>query len=189
MNFTTDPFQIPEDQQTPLVKWLLEIIRDNKQLIEIQAQKIEELKTKVEVLDNELKKLKKLPPKPDIKKSTLNENPDDKKKGTDTKRPGSDKESKKLDFEVHEERIIQPELIPLDAKFNGYREYDVQDLVIENRNIRFKLAEYIDNQGNTITGQLPVGYTGHFGPKLIAFIIYQHNQCRVTQNLILEQLR
>ena len=72
MNFTTDPFQIPEDQQTPLVKWLLEIIRDNKQLIEIQAQKIEELKTKVEVLDNELKKLKKLPPKPDIKKSTLN---------------------------------------------------------------------------------------------------------------------
>ena len=189
MNFTTDPFQIPEDQQTPLVKWLLEIIRDNKQLIEIQAQKIEELKTKVEALDNELKKLKKLPPKPDIKKSTLNENPEDKKKGTDTKRPGSDKDSKKLDFEVHEERIIQPKLIPLDAKFNGYREYDVQDLVIENRNIRFKLAEYIDNQGNTITGQLPVGYTGHFGPKLIAFIIYQHNQCRVTQNLILEQLR
>jgi hypothetical protein len=189
MNFTTDPFQIPEDQQTPLVKWLLEIIRDNRQLIEIQAQKIEELKTKVEVLDNELKKLKKLPPKPDIKKSTLNENPEDKKKGTDTKRPGSDKESKKLNFEVHEERIIQPEFIPLDAKFNGYREYDVQDLVIENRNIRFKLAEYIDNQGNTITGQLPVGYTGHFGPKLLAFIIYQHNQCRVTQNLILEQLR
>ena len=189
MNFTTDPFQIPEDQQTPLVKWLLEIIRDNKQLIETQAKKIEELKIKVEVLDDELKKLKKLPPKPDIKKSTLNENPEDKKKGTDTKRPGSDKESKKLDFEVHEERIIQPELIPLDAKFNGYREYDVQDLVIENRNIRFKLAEYIDNQGNTITGQLPVGYTGHFGPKLMAFIIYQHNQCRVTQNLILEQLR
>ena len=80
MNFTTDPFQIPEDQQTPLVKWLLEIIRDNKQLIETQAKKIEELKIKVEVLDDELKKLKKLPPKPDIKKSTLNENPDDKKK-------------------------------------------------------------------------------------------------------------
>ena len=93
MNFTTDPFQIPEDQQTPLVKWLLEIIRDNKQLIETQAKKIEELKIKVEVLDDELKKLKKLPPKPDIKKSTLNENPEDKKKGTDTKRPGSDKES------------------------------------------------------------------------------------------------
>ncbi len=41
-----------------------------------------------------------------------------------------------------------------------------------------------------MVGELPKGYqAGHFGPKLVSYILYQHYQCRVPQPLIYEQLR
>ena len=82
-----------------------------------------------------------------------------------------------------------PEKLPEGATFNGYREYDVQEIVLHRHNIRFKLAEYVTVSGKTIVGKLPEQYQGHYGPTLIAFTLYQHHQCRVPQNLILEQLR
>ncbi len=91
---------------------------------------------------------------------------------------------------MDEERIIEPEeKLPSGAIFNGYREYDVQDVVLKRHNIRFLLAEYVTAEGKTIVGKLPKEYQGHYGPTLISFTIYQHHQCRVPQNLILEQLR
>lgn len=56
---------------------------------------------------------------------------------------------------VDEEHRIEPEELPEGAKFNGYREYDVQDLLIERHNIRYLLAEYITAEGKTITGKKP----------------------------------
>ncbi len=95
-----------------------------------------------------------------------------------------------LNFVVDEERIIEPEEeLPDGATFNGYREYDVQDLILQRHNIRFLLAEYVTLEGKTIVGKLPKEYQGHYGPTLISFTLYQHHQCRVPQNLILEQLR
>ena len=70
------------------------------------------------------------------------------------KRPGSAKRSKKLGFEIHEERIIVPEEIPATAKFNGYRDYDVQELKLERHNIRFRLAEYVREDGSTLVGKV-----------------------------------
>ena len=91
---------------------------------------------------------------------------------------------------MDEERIIgTEEELPEGATFNGYREYDVQDLVLHRHNIRFLLAEYVTAEGKTIVGKLPKQYQGHYGPTLISFTLYQHHQCRVPQNLILEQLR
>ncbi len=130
---------------------------------------------------------KKLKGKPKIRPSTLNQEVKLPKKGG--KRPGGDKRSKKTDFVVDSERIIEPEDLPEGATFNGYREYDVQDLILERHNIRFLLAEYVTLEGKTIVGKLPAEYQGHYGPTLMSFTLYQHHQCRVPQNLILEQLR
>ncbi len=102
----------------------------------------------------------------------------------------SDKRSKKQFFVVDEQRIIEPEEeLPDGVTFNGYREYDVQDLILKRHNIRFLLAEYVTVEGKTIVGKLPREYQGHYGPTLRSFTLYQHHQCRVSQNLILEQLR
>ena len=196
------PIEIPEGERTPLVNWLLNLVAEQQQIIEKQQQTIEKqqqtiekqqqtiakLEGKVNRLDEELKAAKKLKGKPKISPSTLNsEKKNSKKSG---KRPGSEKRSKKLDFVVDEERIIEPEEeLPDGATFNGYREYDVQDLILQRHKIRFLLAEYVTLEGKTIVGKLPKEYQGHYGPTLISFTLYQHHQCRVPQNLILEQLR
>ena len=75
---------------------------------------------------------------------------------------------------VDEERVIEPLVLPEEARLNGYREYDVQDLILQRHNIRFLLGEYITREGKTIVGQLPPGYQGHYGVTLISFVIYQH---------------
>ena len=75
---------------------------------------------------------------------------------------------------VDEERRIEPEELPEKAKFNGYREYDVQDLRLLRHNIRYLLAEYVTTEGRTITGKLPNQQQGHYGVTLQAFVLYQH---------------
>ncbi len=145
------------------------------------------LEEKARSLDEQLKAAKKLKGKPKIRPSTLNQ--EEKKPKEGGKRAGSDKRSKKFSFVVDQEKIIEPEELPEGATFNGYREYDVQDLVLKRHNIRFLLAEYVTVEGKTIVGKLPREYQGHYGPTLVSFTLYQHHQCRVPQNLICEQLR
>ena len=194
MTLPPTPFDIPESDRTPLVKWLLEMIAAQQQLIEHQQStiakltaKVSELEAKVSGLDEELKAAKKLKGKPQIRPSTLNQG--DKKSTSGGKRPGSDKRSKKTSFIVNEERLVEPEELPEGAFCNGYREYDVQDLILERHHIRFLLAEYVTVEGQTIVGKLPAEYQSHYGSTLKSFILYQHHQCRVPQNLILEQLK
>jgi len=181
------PLDIPETERTPLVNWLLNLIENQQQVIENQQDTIAKLEEKVSSLDEQLKTAKKLKGKPKIRPSTLNQ--EEKKPKEGGQRAGSDKRSKKKSFVIDEERIIEPEELPEGATFNGYREYDVQDLVLKRHKIRFLLAEYVTVEGKTIVGKLAKEYQGHYGPTLIGFTLYQHHQCRVPQNLILEQLR
>jgi hypothetical protein len=148
---------------------------------------VERLEERVKGLDEELKAAKKLKSQPKIKPSTLNQEKKTPLEGE--KRAGSQKRSKKTSFVPDEERFIEPEELPEGATFNGYREYDVQDLILQRHNIRFRLAEYVTAEGKTIVGKLPPEYQGHYGPTLIAFTLYQHHQCRVPQTLIIEELR
>ena len=187
MTLPNFPIEIPESERTPLVNWLLNLVAQQQQIIKKQQDTIAKLEERVRNLDEQLKAAKKLKGKPKIRPSTLNQEEKKPKKGG--KRAGSDKRSKKINFIVDEERIIEPEVLPLGATFNGYREYDIQDLILKRHNIRFLLAEYITVEGKTIVGKLPSQYQGHYGPTLMSFTLYQHHQCRVPQNLILEQLR
>jgi DNA-binding transcriptional MerR regulator/uncharacterized coiled-coil protein SlyX len=195
------PIEIPESERTPLVNWLLNLVAEQKLVVKNQQQvienqkdtiaelerKVEQLEKQVNGLDEELKAIKKLKSQPKIRPSTLNQEKKTAKEGE--KRAGSEKRSKKTSFVPDEERLIEPEELPEGATFNGYREYDVQDLIIQRHNIRFLLAEYVTAEGKTIVGKLPPQYHGHYGPTLIAFTLYQHHQCRVPQTLILEELR
>jgi len=181
------PINICPEERTPLVEWLLSVIASQAATIEILEQKTQALEAQVEQLSEALKKAKKLPGKPQLKASRLEQPVTGQKRGG--KRAGSAKRSKKTIVKIDEERIIEPDSVPLGATFNGYRDYDVQELLIESHAIRFKLAEYVSAEGGTVVGQLPAPYDGHYGPTLKAFILYQHHQCRVPQHLIYEQLQ
>ncbi len=179
------------------VEQWVEVVRAQQQTIQAQQQTIEALERRlqqqqerIDQLEAEVRAQKKLKGKPKLGASRLNDAPSASEGEGQRKRPGSAKRSKKLGFEIHEERLIVPEEIPATATFNGYRDYDVQELKLERHNIRFRLAEYVREDGTTLVGQVPPEYRqGHYGPLLVGYILYQHYQCRVPQPLIHEQLR
>ncbi len=166
---------IPEDEKTPLVLQLLVVI-------EQQAEQIQQLK-------DEIARLKNHPPRPDIKPSSLEKKKKRKSRSSRRKRPGSKKRSKTAEMKIHKTRPIEPKNIPAGSEFRYYKDFVVQDIIIEPHNTRFRLKVYQTPGGGYVRGELPAYLNGkHFGPTLIRFILYQYYQCHVTQPLLLEQL-
>jgi len=170
------------------------LVREQRETIAAQSKMIEALEAKlkrqderIQQLESEIKAHKKLKGKPNLSASKLNSSDEPLPNPTGSK--GS-KRHPKQNLKIDEERLIQPDEIPAQSKLNGYRTYDVQELVLRSHTIRFRLAEYVTLSGELVVGKLPVEYQGgHYGPQLVAYILYQYYQCRVTQPLIYEQLR
>jgi hypothetical protein len=180
---------IPASEQTPVVKSLLVLLEQYSQIIQQQAEEIDLLKDEVRVLKGEKKR-------PTFKPSQLDKETEKSRKGDtkttkDKKRPGSKKRSKNAELTIHEDQIIQPtDPIPPGSRFKGYRDFVVQELVIDTKNTRYRLARWETPDGQALTGQLPRQLSGrHYGPHLIGYVLYQHHHCQVTQPLLLEQLR
>jgi hypothetical protein len=187
MSINSDTSAVKASISEQEVACLRQLVEEQRKLIEKLMKQVSSQKDRIEQLEAELLAKKKLKGKPKLSASLLNQ-PEPKEK--EEKRAGSAKESKKSNFKIDEEIRIQPNDIPENAKFNGYRSYDVQELIIKRHNIRFQLAEYITAEGKTLVGELPKEYQGrHYGPGLVCYVMYQHYQCRVPQPLIHEQLR
>jgi Transposase IS66 family len=188
MSINSDTSPVQANTPATEVESLRRLVEEQRKLIDKLSKQLQNQKERIEQLETELRAKKKLKGKPKLSASLLNQ-PEEKEQKSD-KRAGSAKSSKKSNFEIDEEITIQPNSIPEDAKFNGYRNYDVQELIIKRHNIRFQIAEYVTIDGKTVVGELPTEYQGrHYGPGLVCYVMYQHYQCRVPQPLIYEQLR
>lgn len=175
-SITLAGIEIPVADQSPLLISLLGVIQK-------QAAEIQELR-------DEIQRLKKTTTRPKIKPSRLLDPPQDASDpGTKKKRPGSLKRKKTKDLRIDITEVIHPDALPPDAKFEGYRDFVVQDIVVESRNTRYRRAVYRLADGSLIVGQQPEGVDSHFGPALIEFILVQTHQNHVTQGRLLEQLR
>ena len=178
------------------VEALRHLVQAQQQTIAELQQTLEALRgqnqhqaERIEQLEAEVRSQKKLKGRPKISPSRLNTGKGLADQVEPGKRPGSEKKKKKQNFAVDEERIIEPETVPEGSEFNGYRDYDVQELELKRHNIRFRLAEYVTPEGKTVVGELPRAYrNGHYGPLLLGYILYQYYQCRVSQPLLYEQL-
>ena len=105
---------LPPDQVTPLVLFLLEICHH-------QQEQIQQLR-------DEIARLKGEKPKPKLKPSTLEKQARGKKKG---KRPKKrHKRRKTRELKIHETVSIAPEEIPEGSRFKGYEDFTVQDIRI-----------------------------------------------------------
>jgi hypothetical protein len=171
----------------PYVKWL------HEQLYAYVGQ-VESLKKKVEELESEIRKLKGLPSKPNIKPSKLDEpqqeNEKDNAENRTEKRPGSEKRHKKETLEIHEQKEVKAEGVPVDWKLSGYKSVVIQDLLIRANNTEYCLEIWKSPDGSQqIEAQLPKHLENtHFGPVLKAYILHQYHECAVSQPLIYSSL-
>ena len=183
MKGTLKPPAIPEKEQSALVKQLLAFTEHQNIIIQQQAEQIQLLK-------DEIARLKNHPPRPNIKPSSLRKSKKHTSRSSgNKKRPGSKKKSKTAQLKIHKTDPIEPDEIPTGSQFRYYKDFVVQDIVIQPCNTRFRLKVYETPDGGYVTGTLPAYLNGkHFGPTLIRFILYQYYHCHVTQPLLLEQL-
>lgn len=173
---------ISDEERTPLVECLLDIIELLQTQVQQQGEKIQHLEDEILVLKGEKKR-------PKFKPSKLDKKTDEQKKPKDDQRPGSKKRSKKKDLKVDEDKIIQPEDIPPGSRFKGYSDFIIQEIVIKPHTVRYRLARWETPDGFTLRGKLPSNLQGHhYGVGLRAYILYQHYHCQVTQPLLQEQL-
>lgn len=178
--------QIPEEEQTPLVKALLGLLEQYSTSIVLLEETVECLKDEINILKGEKKR-------PKFKPSGMDKSSDKKSgdKGNNGKRSGSAKRSKNAKLIIHEEVKVAPGVpVPLGSRFKGYSDFVVQDLIISSRNTRYRLERWLTPEGKTLKAELPKELGGrHFGPELVCFILYQYHHCQTTQPLLLEQLR
>ena len=173
---------IPESENTPLVKRLVNIIEQLVEHIEYQQEQIDTLKDEVRVLKGQKKRPKFKPSKRD--KDTPSESDNDADSASSSgKKPGRRKSTHPTDRNVR----LKPNDIPPGSTFHGVRHFKVQELVIRSEHICYELERWKTPEGHIMTARPPV--SGHFGHHLISYALYQHHHCQVTQPLLLEQLR
>lgn len=170
-----------DDDKTPLVHLLLQVIEEQSQGLEEQAQRIA-------ALEAEIVRLKGGPKKP-----ASNSKPSALSKPAVApapagKRPGSAKRSKTKDLPIHQEIPVPPKELPPGSMLLRRDPFVVQDLIVHTHNTRYLLETWRTPTGAVIRGELPPDIRGHFGPGLLAFMVQQHYAAHVPQSRLLEEL-
>lgn len=79
--------------------------------------------------------------------------------------------------------------LPEGYRFKGYKDFVVQDIVIEARELRFRMKYYQTPDGKTVAAALPKKYRGkHFSPELISYCLELYHSLRTTEPLLLKHL-
>jgi hypothetical protein len=146
--------QIPlfeEHERTPLVDKLIELLKEQNR--------------RMDILTDEIKRLKDLKTKPKLKPSKLK---DSEKQSQKESRKASqnqpNKQSKNKNKPINRTEIIKVENIPAGARFKGYRNYRVQELIIRVENILYKLERWQLSDGKYVVAKLPSETLhSHFG--------------------------
>jgi hypothetical protein len=176
--------EIGPDERTPVVEALLAIIRQ-------LADRVAELEQTLQQVRDDNARLKGQKPRPEIKPSVLEARPKSQRKEGD-QRPGSAKRPKTAELTIHREERLHAQGLPEGSKLRSYEAYVVQELSIQSENTRYLRARYDVPGGGSVLAPFPVGVLpvagGHYGPKLVAYILDQYHQAQVTEPLLVEQL-
>ena len=185
---------------------LLNLVAQQQEQISQQQGQIAKLQALVEALQAEIRRLKKLPPKPDIKPNTKPK--DDDKKGDNgsdddneppdnlgtrkVEKPGErTRKSRQPPDKPATEKIITVEVpdVPPGSTPNGFSSYSVQELTIQAITVEYHLQQWLMPDGQTITAKPPESLNGHhYGSQLQSYLLYQHYGCSVTQPQLLDWL-
>ncbi len=146
---------------------------------------VSELKLLVAAQRDEIARLKGLKGRPSIKPSGMEDATKPKPGGKRAKQRGRGKVTPRVTPETKVLRVAAPP----GSKFRGYEPYQVQDLVLIARVVRYRRERWLTPEGETMVAPLPSGIRGHFGPELRRFVLMQHHQGQVTVERLVMQLQ
>jgi len=146
---------------------------------------VSELKLLVAALRDEMARLKGLKPRPAIKPSGMEKASEPPRGGKRGKRRGRGKVTPRVAVETEVLRVTPPP----GSQFKGYEPYQVQDLVLTARVVRYRRERWLTAEGATIVAPLPGGIRGHFGPELRRFVLMQYHLGQVTVERLVTQLQ
>ena len=135
------------------------------------------LKAENRALREENARLKGLKGRPKLKPSGMEKSTEARAKGK--RKPGR-RGAKRSKLTINESKIIKAENIPAGARFKGYEDFIVQDVIVQPRTILYRRERWQLPSGETVVAPLPDGIVGHFGAELKRFIISQYVQGQVT---------
>jgi hypothetical protein len=144
-------------------------------LVEKQAAELREAQAENQRLRDEVNRLKGELGKPKIKGNTPN--PPSNNHSSEKERRKSrqrHKSNKKAEIVIHQEQTVEvdPSILPEDARFRGYEDVVVQDILLRPNNIQFhKQKFYSSIMHKTYLAELPTGYEGQFGPGIKALTL------------------
>lgn len=174
--------KIEDAKRTPEVNQLLGFIEQLLLKMEEQAEKLRQQGEMIEILKEEINRLKGQKGKPNIKPSTMEK---DKKNKNGRRSSTSQTQNKPL---KREKIVIKATDVPDGSRFKGYQNYQIQELIIEAKIVRYRLERWQTPSGQYVVAKLPEAIGGyHFGPTLRSYIEYQNN-LGVTEPQILEEL-
>ena len=146
------------------------------QVLEANAR----LKTENAELRDEIARLKGMKGrpqiKPNLKPSGMEQATGPGKSPRKTGRRGS----KRAKLTITETKVIKAENVPAGARFKGYEDFVVQDLIVQSKTVLLRRERWLTPAGETIVAPLPVGMTSHFGPELKRFVLAQYHQGQTT---------
>ena len=99
------------------------------------------------------------------------------------------RKSKRAKLTIDETTIIKAQDVPGDARFKGYEEFIVQDLIVRTRTTLYRRERWQLTSGETVVAPLPAGVTSHFGPELKRFVLAQYHQGQTTMPRLLGLLQ
>jgi hypothetical protein len=143
------------------------------------------LKQAIAELRAEVATLKGVKGRPKLKPSGMEKGTEPKPDARDRGRGARGRKAKRL--AIHEERVVEVD-VPAGSRFKGYEDILVQDLVLRPHVVRIRRERWLTPDGQTVVAPMPTGITGHFGPELRRFVLFQYHQGQVTVPRLVAQL-
>ena len=146
--------------------------------------KLAELQQLVAALREEIARLKRVKGRPVIKPSGLDK-PTGRQRRGHARWPGRGKVVPRVVIQTQVLRVEVPE----GSQRKGYETYQIQELEIRARVVRYRRERWLTPDGGTIVAPLPANIHGHFGPELRRYVLMQYHQGQVTVARLVAQLQ
>jgi len=152
-----------------------ELIQRLLNLVEQLAADLSEAQAEIQRLHDENNHLRGEQGKPQVKGNVKARERQDRSSEKERQvRRQRHKRGKKVEIKVDREQVLRvdAEALPADAKFQGYKDVVVQDIVLKTDNVRFLEEKYYSpSQKKTYQARVPRGYAGGFGPGVKALVL------------------